>query len=566
MKKCGLVVRVSTEKQASNEEGSLKNQLQRLRAHLEYKNKACGEQWDEVEQYVLKAVSGKDSFRSMEFARLLQDIRTGRVSTVICTALDRVSRSVKDFLSFFEILNEHDVEFVCLKQDYDTTSSQGKFFITVMMALAEFEREQISERNRDASAARAERGLWNGGQVLGYDLDPARKGHLVANEEEKSVVRFAFETYLRCGSILETAKSLNGHGYRTKKYTSRRDRFHPAKEFSYSSVQHLLSNHGYIGKKEIGKRRRSIDQGKLPESQRYRIVDAVWEPIVDEELFSRVQELLRRNRASRHNAVKPVRHNYILNGGLLWCGRCDGEMEGLSGTGRRGIRYYYYVCKNRDCRFRVPAGEIEGVVLARIKELAGDESIVSEILRVTNERVRRQLPQLKQRRAMLLKELYGIRDFADSIMNEWARLTTDEGTAFLKDKLEELGRRRKQLETGIETATEEIRDIEGESVTGEAIMVALGKFADTFGRIQPHRQKELMRLVLHKAVLTGDSMKMALYGRPPDIGPSPCDSPERFSQTPDWYPTCDTFRTLCFAPDAEMRQLFEAAQGLIADT
>ena len=332
MKRCGLVVRVSTEKQASNEEGSLKNQLQRLRAHVEYKNKACGEQWDEVEQYVLKAVSGKDSFRSTEFARLLQDIRTGRISTVICTALDRVSRSVKDFLSFFEILNEHGVEFVCLKQDYDTTSSQGKFFITVMMALAEFEREQISERNREASAARAERGLWNGGQLLGYDLDPARKGHLIPNEEEKAVVCFAFETYLRCGSILETAKILNGHGYRTKEYTSRSDRFHPAKELSYSSVQHLLSNHGYIGKKEIGKRRRSLDQGKLPESQRYRIVDAVWEPIVDEELFTRVQELLRRNRASRHNVVKPVRHSYILNGGLLWCGRCGGEMEGLGTT------------------------------------------------------------------------------------------------------------------------------------------------------------------------------------------------------------------------------------------
>ena len=176
MKKCGLVIRVSTEKQASNEEGSLRNQLQRLRAHLEYKNTACGEQWDEVEEYVLKAVSGKDSFRSSEFARLLEDIRTGRINTVICTALDRISRSVKDFLSFFEILNDHRVEFVCLKQNYDTTSSQGRFFITVMMALAEFEREQICERNREASAARAERGLWNGGRILGYDLDPARKG------------------------------------------------------------------------------------------------------------------------------------------------------------------------------------------------------------------------------------------------------------------------------------------------------------------------------------------------------------------------------------------------------
>ncbi|MEX2225959.1 MAG: recombinase family protein [Dehalococcoidia bacterium] len=93
-----------------------------------------------------------------------------------CTALDRISRSVADFLKFFEVLNQYDVEFVCLKQNYDTTSPQGKLFITIMMALAQFEREQAAERTRDATAARADRGLWNGGQLLGYDLDANARG------------------------------------------------------------------------------------------------------------------------------------------------------------------------------------------------------------------------------------------------------------------------------------------------------------------------------------------------------------------------------------------------------
>ena len=68
-------------------------------------------------------------------------VKIGKVNTIICTALDRISRSVRDFLNFFEIINQYDVEFVCLKQNYDTTSPQGKLFITIMMALAEFERE-----------------------------------------------------------------------------------------------------------------------------------------------------------------------------------------------------------------------------------------------------------------------------------------------------------------------------------------------------------------------------------------------------------------------------------------
>lgn len=84
---------------------------------------------------------------------------------------------------------------------------------------------------------------------MGYDLDPNRKGYLIPNEKEKALVNFAYDTYLQCGSILETAKIMNKHGYRTKEYTSRRDKFHPAEELCYSSVQHILTNYAYIGRK-----------------------------------------------------------------------------------------------------------------------------------------------------------------------------------------------------------------------------------------------------------------------------------------------------------------------------
>ena len=70
LKKAGLVMRVSTARQAQNDEGSLKNQLQRLRQHIEYKNTACGEKWTEAGIYELKGISGKDSMRSQEFERL----------------------------------------------------------------------------------------------------------------------------------------------------------------------------------------------------------------------------------------------------------------------------------------------------------------------------------------------------------------------------------------------------------------------------------------------------------------------------------------------------------------
>jgi site-specific DNA recombinase len=535
MKQCGFVIRVSTDRQAANEEGSLKNQLQRLRAHVKYKRTACNEDWVEADTYVLKAVSGKDSLRSEEMGRLFEGIRTGRINTVACTALDRICRSVKDFLSFFEILNEHGVEFVCLKQNYDTTTPQGKLFTTVMMALAQFEREQTSERNKEASLARAERGLWNGGQITGYDLDPDRKGHLIPNADERTTVNSAFDTYLRCGSIPETARTMNRYGFRTKEYMSRRDKFHPAAEWTYSSVKQILHNYAYIGKKEINKKKKGRIQQDLPESQRYRFVDAVWELIVDEEKFYEVQALMRKNGRSKHNQAKRSKHTYILSSGLLWCGRCGSEMRAGAGTGARGGKYYYYVCKNKDCRFKVPATEIESVLLSRINELSTDDEMMADIVRATNRKLQTELPQLKDQKGLLQRQLSEVNDLASGIISEWSSVATDDSTVFLRDRLDQLGKRRKDLEDGIESLGIEIRETEREVVDAELVRLALSNFTEVFDHIPPHKQKELLRLVLHKAILTEDTVKIALYGRPPEIGMVMKASGAR-CQMGDWLP------------------------------
>ena len=290
-RRVALVTRVSTDRQASNPEGSLVTQLQRLRQHIEYRTTACDEDWTEVRVYELRGISGKYSVKSAEFAELFTDIETGRVNTVLCVALSRISRSVRDFLAFFDYLNAHGVEFVSLKEDYDTTTAGGKLLVTIMMALAEFEREQTAERTRDAMAARSERGLFNGGQLIGYDLDTERKGYLVPNSEEMATVNFAFDLYVQCGSIARTVQALNYFGCKTKAYTSRRGICHPPGAFTFASVRYLLKNAAYIGKKEI------------TENGNGHVVAAVWLPVVDEEKFQRTQRLMATNGRTNHNAI-----------------------------------------------------------------------------------------------------------------------------------------------------------------------------------------------------------------------------------------------------------------------
>ena len=477
-KRVALVVRVSTDRQAGNPEGSLKNQLQRLRQHIAYKRDGLGEDWQEVALFELKGISGKSSLRRSELQPLLAGIRANQINVIACTALDRLCRNVRDFLELLELLNEHGVEFVCLKQNYDTTTPQGKLFITIMMALAEFEREQTSERTKDAVRARAERGLWNGGRVLGYDPDPTNKSSLVINQEEAAVVNAAFQLYLQTGSLKDTASALNERGHRTKSYTSRRGLVHPGKPFSLTAVQGLLKNRAFIAMKEIGKRnKRGVE-----------VVPAVWPPIVPLETFDEVQQLMAANGQRRHNSAEGIKHVHVLVG-LLHCGLCGTALQGRSGTGRLARRYYYYTCPSQGCGLRVVADEIEGAVLDHIGELAQTEGLLERLVEETNTRLLKQKPALLRQQKALWRNLAEVNARAGSLLTEWSTVTADHGKRFVTEKLTELAERRAALERGVAELEQQLAKVQDKAVTAEVVRAALSQVQQVYACLKPYEQR-----------------------------------------------------------------------------
>ena len=212
MKRCGIYVRVSTSRQALVKEGSLETQEDRLRAYVKVRNNE-NEEWKAIDVYK-EAKSGKDADRS-EYQRLIADIKNGRINTVICTKIDRISRSLLDFYKLYDIFQKHRVDFVSLEENFDTSTPAGRAMLKITLVFAELEREQTSSRTKEKMAWRAEQGLWNGGQVLGYDLESENKGILQPNKAEIELVNLIFKTYLETKSFRKTAELLNGKGYRT---------------------------------------------------------------------------------------------------------------------------------------------------------------------------------------------------------------------------------------------------------------------------------------------------------------------------------------------------------------
>lgn len=81
-----------------------------------------------------------------EFDRMLADMRHGRFKAVLIYKMDRIGRSLQHLLKLFEEFKRRGIDIIILTQNIDTTTPEGRFFMKLMMLIAEYERELIQNR------------------------------------------------------------------------------------------------------------------------------------------------------------------------------------------------------------------------------------------------------------------------------------------------------------------------------------------------------------------------------------------------------------------------------------
>jgi len=130
---------------------------------------------------------------------LIEEIKQGNVDVIVVYKVDRLSRSLADFVRLVDLFNQHNVSFVSVTQQFNTSSSMGRLTLNVLLSFAQFEREVTSERIRDKIAASKRKGIWMGGVVpLGYDVHEKK---LVTNKTEAVTVRHIYVRYLALGCV-----------------------------------------------------------------------------------------------------------------------------------------------------------------------------------------------------------------------------------------------------------------------------------------------------------------------------------------------------------------------------
>lgn len=382
MRKIAIYCRVSTDEQAKNKEGSIASQIQRLKMKVDEKNSYENGNWGKVVSiYKDEALSGKNTNRP-EFQRMLSDVKKKKINTVLVTELSRLSRSVTDFLNFIKELEDYGCDFICLQYDFDTTSPAGKVFMTIIMALAQFERELTAERIKNNFHARALRGLSNGGSpFLGYDKDPNQSGRFVVNKEEAELVRTIFDLYLKLDGLAEVVKALKEKGQRNKSWVSKSGKTCGGNEFTTDAIWRILTNYAFVGKREINKANKDLDQDSLKQEEKYLIVNASWEPIIDEATFQDVQ-----NKLSINKKIKYAPTFDFSFSGIAICDECGGPLCGQSGTGRNGKYFYYGHTKKTNCKIqRYNAESFERLVRKQLFALINNEAMNKQFIEVLKE-------------------------------------------------------------------------------------------------------------------------------------------------------------------------------------
>jgi site-specific DNA recombinase len=240
--RCAIYTRVSTDQRLEQDFNSLDAQYDASQAYIRSQAHAG---WTLLRaKYDDGGFSGGTTDRPA-LQRLLADARAGKIDVIVVYKVDRLTRSLADFAKLVELFDEHDVSFVSVTQQFNTTTSMGRLTLNVLLSFAQFEREVTSERIRDKIAASKRKGLWVGGMAsLGYDTKDRK---ITVNEAEAERVRTIFRGYLKLGSLNLLLAELRRRGIVTKVRMLKTGETVGGIPFTRGSLAHLLRNRFYIG-------------------------------------------------------------------------------------------------------------------------------------------------------------------------------------------------------------------------------------------------------------------------------------------------------------------------------
>lgn len=462
--------RVSTEEQA--ERGSIANQVEFARKFFDLHSESLNLEGYEV--YLDDGISGAVPMENRPHgSRLMADAQAKKFNAVYVYRLDRLARNTLYVLSAYEFFEKHDIALRSMTEMFDTSTSNGKFFMTTLASIAALERDTILERTQLGKERAAREGRWTSGQPpYGYRIGEDRR--LKIYEPEAEVVRLIFRLYGSGMYTVPIAEYLNARDIQTPT-KSKQTKNTSTGKWMAGHISIILRNTVYIGEYKTMQRSKKKKEGVIIKTP----------VIVSLEDFKKANELLVKN----SDVSRGSRGREYLLRGIIYCGKCGHAMVGNTADKRTGRSYYRCSYRNNmgngvQCdNKQIKAKSLEdaiwndivnfiknpGEVLNNLREKVNQDALSEEPIQQEMEQVDASIIEKKAAQGRIIS-LVGKGTISES--------EAETEISAIRRDIDVLNRRRDELFTSLLKAQEQKN-------TATNIAVALDKYKNVIDTISP---------------------------------------------------------------------------------
>ncbi len=534
-KRMVLYARVSTQEQTKKDYPSCESQVEELEAHCRLKD------W-EVTEIIKDEGHSAGSLKRPGLSHIRYLVESDQVDGVLCTWYDRLTRS-REFYILDKEFRTHNVEFITLHDPADRNTASGRFMEMMLVGAKAYEREQTGEKVSIKMRMRAEKGMWNGGQVPFGFVRGA--DHVLSPDPEKlDLLTQIFQVYAENASDFAVRDWLKAHQILAPG---------GAQVWAVGTIRDLLMNRRYIGEIEINKRNKDVEG--LHGDISYRIVKAPHEPLIAVGLFELAQSVRKEKAFASPNRIGRPR-SYSQNQcdrvyplqGRFFCSECGHSMTPYYVFHKPNLKekrvnpsyVHYYICAQHQKHGRKGAGH-SNRVLARISEswikeqlksLVKVEGLIERAVELARTKCSADLEP--QQQALELNR-HAIRENQIKVDRLIESITSGEVAgsllAMLNSKATELQREQEQLkieQRGLEQALIPLHN----GFDAQELRDTLSQFDTLLGAAEPQEMQQLIRTLVHRVEWhpDGEAHYIELYA----LGKTKNQS---LSKDKDWFET-----------------------------
>ena len=319
----GVYIRVSTEDKA-REGFSLGEQEEKLLQLCKFK---------ELEVYKVykdAGISAKDMEHRPQFQEMLKDMKEGKLNYIVAYKLDRITRSVRDLEELISVLEQYNCFLLCDRDDVNTSTANGRFFVRMLTVLSQLEIEIVSERTKFGLNGAIKSGHIPGQRPFGYKSADDKR--MVIDNATRPYVEKIFDMYLEGKSFQQIANYF------------KENNIYPKKKWKDTTIQKIIDNKIYMGDYEQYKR-----IGKQENLEPIVYMNVV-EPIISRAKWEECQRQKERNQRTY------TRDRVYTFFQRLKCPNCSRIMK-CKGSGGTKRKYMYYTCEH--CRINFNEDHVE---------------------------------------------------------------------------------------------------------------------------------------------------------------------------------------------------------------